>query len=129
MESMTRAVRSASRLLLFVLLLAATPALAQPAGGDAAPFQVPVYFFWGDGCPHCANQKVFHEQLLAEHPNVVVHAYEVYNVPENRPLMEAMAAAYGRPVTGVPMTFIGEISKPSRISMMRSCGMPCLNSM
>jgi hypothetical protein len=103
---MTRALRSASALLL--LVLAATSAFAQPAGGGAAPFPVPVYFFWGEGCPHCASQKVFHEQLLADHPNVVVHAYEVFDAPENRPLMEAMAAAYGRPVTGVPMTFIGD---------------------
>jgi hypothetical protein len=103
---MTRALRSAALLLL--LVLAAPSALAQPAGGGAAPFAVPVYFFWGDGCPHCAAQKVFHEQLLADHPNVVIHAYEVYNVPANRPLMEAMAAAFGRPVTGVPMTFIGD---------------------
>ncbi len=103
---MTRALRTASVLLLVVL--AATSALAQPAGDAAPPFPVPVYFFWGDGCPHCATQKVFHEQLLADHPNVVIHAYEVYNVPANRPLMEAMAAAFGRPVTGVPMTFIGD---------------------
>ncbi|MDF1523704.1 MAG: glutaredoxin [Trueperaceae bacterium] len=97
--------RSNPWLLLFTLLatLVSPGALAQ---GD--PFPVPVYFFWGDGCPHCAAQKVFHEQLLADHPNVVIHAYEVYNVPENRPLMAAMAEAFGRPVTGVPMTFIGD---------------------
>jgi hypothetical protein len=71
-------------------------------------FAVPVYFFWGEGCPHCGNQKVFLEQLEADHPNVVVYDFEVYNVPENLPLMTAMAAAFGRPVTGVPMTFIGD---------------------
>jgi len=71
-------------------------------------FAVPIYFFWGDGCPHCANQKVFLERLEADHPNVVVYDFEVYNVPENRPLMTAMATAFGRPVTGVPMTFIGD---------------------
>ena len=111
---MTRSARPARPvpwLLLFTLLAAVlSPSVlaqgAAPAAGDTYP--VPVYFFWGDGCPHCANQKVFHEQLLADHPNVVIHAYEVYNVPENRPLMEAMAAAFGRPVTGVPMTFIGD---------------------
>lgn len=71
-------------------------------------FAVPIYFFWGEGCPHCANQKVFLEALKRDHPNVVVYDFEVYNVPENRPLMQAMAAAFGRPVTGVPMTFIGD---------------------
>ncbi len=102
-----RAVRSLSALLLLLLVFGAMPALAQPVG-SGAPFPVPVYFFWGDGCPHCANQKVFHEQLLVDHPNVVIHAFEVYDVPENRPLMNAMAAAFGRTVSGVPMTFIGD---------------------
>lgn len=104
MESMTRALRSASALL--VLLLAATAAHAQPAPGT--PFPVPVYYFWGDGCPHCANQRVFLDRLVADHPNATVHDYEVYDVPANRPLMNAMAAVFGRPVGGVPMTFIGD---------------------
>jgi glutaredoxin len=69
---------------------------------------VPIYFFWGDGCPHCATQKVFLEQLKLDHPNVIVYDFEVYYVEANRPLMTAMAAAFGRPVTGVPMTFIGD---------------------
>ena len=93
-----------------LLLLLAWLPLVGLAQSPTVPerFTVPVYFFWGDGCPHCANQKVFLEQLKADHPNVVVYDFEVYNVPENRPLMTAMAAAFGRPVTGVPMTFIGD---------------------
>lgn len=106
MEAVPGALRCASVLVLVVL--AATTAFAKPASVDAAPFPVPVYFFWGDGCAYCAKQKVFLEQLVADHPNVVVRAYEVYDVPENRPLMAALAAAFGRPVTGVPMTFIGD---------------------
>jgi glutaredoxin len=99
--------RLTARTLFFLLAWLPLVGLAQ---SPAVPerFAVPIYFFWGDGCPHCANQKVFLEQLEADHPNVVVYDFEVYNVPENRPLMTAMAAAFGRPVTGVPMTFIGD---------------------
>lgn len=104
---MTRPVRLVALALLLVLLVPATPARAQAAAPEA-PFPVPVYFFWGDGCPHCAAQKVFLAQLEVEHPNVVVRDYEVYYVAANRPLMEAMAAAFGRTVSGVPMTFIGD---------------------
>ena len=98
------------RVLPFLLLLAlwAVPAGLAFGQSTAERFAVPVYFFWGEGCPHCANQKVFHEALKRDHPNVVIYDFEVYNVPENRPLMLAMAAAYGRPATGVPMTFIGD---------------------
>jgi glutaredoxin len=92
-----------------LLLLACLP-LVGLAQSQTVPerFAVPVYFFWGEGCPHCTTQKVFLEQLKSDHPNVVVYDFEVYHVPENRPLMTAMAAAFGRPVTGVPMTFIGD---------------------
>ena len=103
---MTAAARSV--FVLLVLLYTGATASAQSAAAGASTFPVPVYFFWGDGCPHCASQKVFHERLVADHPNVVIHDYEVYDVPAHRPLMEAMAAAYGRRVSGVPMTFIGD---------------------
>ena len=99
--------RLTARALLLLLVWLPLVGLAQ---NQAIPerFPVPVYFFWGDGCPHCATQKVFLEQLKRDHPNVVVYDFEVYYVDENRPLMTAMAAAFGRPVTGVPMTFIGD---------------------
>lgn len=103
----TGAMRLTARTLLLLLAWLPLVGLAQTTPLPER-FAVPIYFFWGDGCPHCANQKVFLAQLQADHPNVVVHAFEVYNVPENRPLMTAMAAAFGRPVTGVPMTFIGD---------------------
>lgn len=93
-----------------LLLLLAWLPLVGFAQTPAAPerFDVPIYYFWGDGCPHCATQKVFLEQLKLDHPNVIVYDFEVYYVEANRPLMTAMAAAFGRPVTGVPMTFIGD---------------------
>ena len=99
--------RLIARVLLLLLVWLPPAGLAQTSPMPER-FAVPVYFFWGEGCPHCANQKVFLEELEADHPNVVVYDFEVYNVPENRPLMTAMATAFGRPVTGVPMTFIGD---------------------
>jgi cytochrome c biogenesis protein CcdA/glutaredoxin len=80
---------------------------AQPSAASGV-FPVPVYFFWGEGCPHCATQKRFHTDLQREFPNLVLHEFEVYNSAENQTLMRAMAAAYGRDARGVPMTFIGD---------------------
>ena len=103
--------------LLFAVLLMASCLGAASAQGDAAAaaaaaaaerHPVPIYFFWGQGCPYCDQQKVFLTALIADHPNAVVYDFEVYQVMENRTLMAAMAAAFGRPVTGVPMTFIGD---------------------
>lgn len=92
-----------------MLVLLATPwAFAQVQDEMPVAIQVPVYYFWGDGCPVCATQKEFHVALREAFPNVVIHDYEVYDIPANRPFMEAMAAAFGRSVRGVPMTFIGD---------------------
>ncbi len=99
--------RSALRLLVALawLLPLAGTAFAQPA---TERFTVPIYYFWGDTCPVCATQKVFLDALVRDRPNVVVRDFEVYRVAANRTIMDAMAAAFGRPVTGVPMTFIGD---------------------
>jgi cytochrome c biogenesis protein CcdA/glutaredoxin len=70
--------------------------------------QVPVYFFWGDGCPHCATQKSFMEELERRYPEMVFRSYEVWYVEENRQIFFDMAAAAGFEPQSVPTTFIGE---------------------
>lgn len=76
------------------------------AQAEANP--VHITYFWGDGCPFCAAQDLFFEELEAQYPNVIIERYEVWYHPENRPLFERMAASYGVRASGVPMTFIGE---------------------
>ncbi len=71
-------------------------------------FPVDVYLFWGDGCPYCHQEQLFLDQLVAQYPDVTVHAFEVWNDVPNRALLEAFSDAFDRPVTGVPVTFIGE---------------------
>ena len=70
--------------------------------------KVIVYFFWGDGCPHCDAQKPFLEQLEKKHPEVRVKMFETWKNPENAALFREVASAYGFEAQGVPTTFIGE---------------------
>jgi cytochrome c biogenesis protein CcdA/thiol-disulfide isomerase/thioredoxin len=70
--------------------------------------QVPVYFFWGDGCPHCATQKPFMAELERRYPEVILKSYEVWSVEENRQIFFEMAAASGFEPQAVPTTFIGD---------------------
>lgn len=72
------------------------------------PEKVTVYFFWGDGCPHCAEEKPFLEELEQKYPDLEVKMFETYQNPENRELMQTVAQAYGTEVQGIPTTFIGE---------------------
>ncbi|MCK9438916.1 MAG: thioredoxin family protein [Patescibacteria group bacterium] len=70
--------------------------------------KVVIYFFWGDGCPHCSNQKTAMQSWLDEYPDVEIKTYETWANVENRDLLESFAAAYDTTVQGVPMTFIGD---------------------
>jgi thiol-disulfide isomerase/thioredoxin len=81
---------------------------AQAAPSNQSMEPVVIYFFWGDGCPHCAAAKPFLAELEERYPSVVVRAYEVYNVPENRVPFFAMADKYGFDPSAVPTIFIGD---------------------
>jgi len=66
-----------------------------------------VYFFWGDGCPHCAEQKPFLDSLKQKYPLLEVKMFETWYNGENAELFQQMAESFGTSVQGVPTTFIG----------------------
>ncbi len=70
-----------------------------------------LYFFWGDGCPHCASEKVFLGEMKEKYPDLEILMYETYKNPDNAKALQKMGKAYGVTVRGVPMTFIGD-NKP-----------------
>lgn len=88
------------------LLLLPSTAWAAPSTQAEQP--VAIYFFWGDGCPHCAKAEPFLEGLTQKYPNVEVRAYEVWYEERNQALFKLMAAAYGFEPTAVPTIFIGD---------------------
>ncbi len=96
------------------LTLAAAVAISVFAQGSASqtaaepPTSVHVYYFWGDGCPVCEQQRTYLEWLQERYPEVVVHAFEVWFEVPNRELLVAFSDAFGQPVTAVPVTFIGD---------------------
>ncbi|MBA4420679.1 MAG: hypothetical protein C0391_05990 [Anaerolinea sp.] len=66
-----------------------------------------IYFFWGDGCPHCAAEKPYLEELAKSNSRIEIRDYEIWNDEDNRDLFYDMAKTYGFEPTGVPTTFIG----------------------
>ena len=103
-------VAAAALLVMLASLSAAQEATtgAPEAAGDT--FTVNVYYFWGDGCPVCVQQRAFLDWLVERYPEVEVHAFEVWHGVDNRPRLQALSDAFGRPVRAVPVTFIGEDS-------------------
>lgn len=79
--------------------------------GEAAqdePNQVNLHLFYGDGCPHCANQKDFLKKINPDYPNLKVYLYEVYYNKDNLKLMQLLADKLKVSAGGVPFTVIGD---------------------
>ena len=70
--------------------------------------RVNIYFFWGDGCPHCAKAEPFLKGLAEKYPGVTIQDYEVWYHPENQTTWADMAAKFNIDPSGVPQIFIGD---------------------
>ncbi|MFZ6015477.1 MAG: cytochrome c biogenesis protein CcdA [Patescibacteria group bacterium] len=69
---------------------------------------VELYFFYGQGCPHCAAMESFLERLESQYPNLKVQDYEIYSDRYGQALFQELANAYGRQIEGVPTVFIDD---------------------
>ena len=70
--------------------------------------KVNVYFFWGEGCPHCAQEKPFLDKLENRYPHVTIYRYEIYYSKENRDLLIEVGKKLNTDVSGVPFTVVGD---------------------
>lgn len=91
---------------IFVLGLTSPSLHAAPLEQRMEP--VVIYFFWGDGCPHCAAAKPFLADLAKRYPSVVIRDYEVWHHEANRDPFLKMTSKYGFEPTAVPTIFIGD---------------------
>ena len=69
--------------------------------------KVKMYFFHGDGCPHCAEEQVFLKKYEKD-KNVEIIKYEVWYDSDNQELMNKVAKGLDVKKTGVPFTIIGD---------------------
>lgn len=69
---------------------------------------VNVYFFWGQGCPHCEREKAFLVELEGNYPQIKVRDFEVWKSAENRQILIDLGKALNVDVSGVPFTVVGD---------------------
>lgn len=67
-----------------------------------------VYFFWGEGCPHCEQEKLFLQKLEQEYSQVKIYDFEIYKNAENRQLLVDLGKKLNIDIRGVPFTLVGE---------------------
>ncbi|RII29073.1 MAG: hypothetical protein CXR31_04185 [Geobacter sp.] len=96
--------RVLTSLFISLVLLAGPGAVAGKAGNSPG---ITLYFFWGEGCPHCARAKPFLEELQRKYPALRIESYEVLKHQENISRLMAMAKTCNQEATGVPTFIIG----------------------
>ena len=92
-------------LLVVFLTLLAIPFVAN------AEQKVTIYFFRGDGCPHCADAEEFFKTIEEDEEykgKFEIKDYEVWYDQDNERLAEKVAKAMGETLGGVPYIVIGE---------------------
>ncbi|OGJ38856.1 MAG: hypothetical protein A2383_02540 [Candidatus Pacebacteria bacterium RIFOXYB1_FULL_39_46] len=88
-------------LVLLFLLITVNPIFAQEQKAN-------IYFFWGEGCPHCEREKPFLETLEEQYTGVKVYDFEVWHNADNRKLMIEVGQKLNTNINGVPFTVVGE---------------------
>ncbi len=86
------------------------PGAIRTEPADPAANEFTVHFFWGSGCPHCKEEKVFLDEMKTGFPRMKVIDYEVWHDKDNAAYFSKMAEAYKIKTGGVPITFIGDKS-------------------
>lgn len=77
---------------------------------QAAGQPVDIYLFYGEGCPHCAEEEKF-LQFEAQNKygdKIKIHRFEVWYNIKNANLLTALAKKYNLRASGVPVTLVGE---------------------
>jgi len=78
-----------------------SPALS-PGGGT------PVYFFYGEECPHCHVVMPFIKNLSEKYPEANIQVLEVWHNQTNQETYNSVLKTLNRTASGVPVVIIGE---------------------
>lgn len=69
--------------------------------------QTNIYFFYGQGCPHCAKEEIFLKGLVENDNSIKVNSFEVWSNDQNAALLGQVAGKIKLNVSGVPVTVVG----------------------
>ncbi len=73
----------------------------------ASEKEINIYWFHGQECPHCKEEKVFLDKYLQKNPNVHLVDYEVWHNDDNLVLFTEVMHLLGEQASGVPCLIIG----------------------
>lgn len=73
----------------------------------AAQEKLELIYFWGQGCPHCAKEKIFLDKLEKKYPELEIKRYEVWYNQANQKLFQETLRERDITQLGVPFTIVG----------------------
>jgi len=68
---------------------------------------VNIYFFYGNGCPHCSQAERFLEELKEEIPEMHLYTFEIWNNMENARFAAMLGREIKIDISAVPFIIIG----------------------
>lgn len=75
----------------------------------SASHDTTAYLFYGEGCPHCAEESMFLDSLLEKYQSVEIVKLEIYYDSDNYDLFNQFCDSYGcSEPYGVPTIFVGD---------------------
>ncbi|MFH1511585.1 MAG: hypothetical protein ABIF10_07895, partial [Candidatus Woesearchaeota archaeon] len=74
-----------------------------PAGKEIC-----IFFFYGNGCPHCARIEPLIDKLENKYPQTSIERKEIYFNSTNQELFRDFIDRYQIEIPGVPAVFIGD---------------------
>ncbi|MGB7789177.1 thioredoxin domain-containing protein [Methanoregula sp.] len=86
------------------IFLAGSPQQASPSTSATT-----IYYFWGDGCPHCKDIKPFMDNITQKYPDANIQVLEVWKNQTNQKIYAQVNAAAGLATPpGVPEVVLGK---------------------
>lgn len=69
--------------------------------------EVNIYFFYGNGCNYCSQEKAYLEALKDRYFNIRIYSYDISS-DTNNDLMRKAKELYSIEQSGIPFTIIGD---------------------
>lgn len=82
--------------------------LFSPAKAQYQNTSLNIYFFRGEGCPHCEDELVLLNQIIKDHPQVKIRDFEIFYNGDNAKLLTQVVKKLGIDYQGTPYTVIGD---------------------
>lgn len=100
--------------LLVIISVSLNPSTRLARAQEVTPIVVPsthnnvtLYFFWRNGCLHCAEEEKFLKKIEKEYPTLTIIKFEVWGSAKNREIFKNAGQKLGADVNGVPFTVVG----------------------